>query len=399
MKLLWIAPQPFYSTRGTPMNVRRLAEIAAGAGHEIDLVTYFLGEDPRLPASVRILRSARLPFARRVPIGPSLLKLPLDLLVLARAFSLLRDGTRYDALHGFEEGAWIAALLGRWRRIPFVYDMDSDLEEQTRIARGWYLRGLAPLVAGIDRWALRRAAVAVTVCATLSERARRLAPGVPIHQIEDAPNVAIAADAALARAEVVRRWSLPPGELVVYTGNLEPYQGVELLVQAAPRVLERRPMVVFLVVGGEVPQVEALRALAVSAGGRVVITGARPESEMPAYLAAADVLVSPRSQGTNTPLKLYSYLLSGKPLVATDRPVHTQVVSAEEAMLAEPSPEGIAGGILALLESPELREAIAARARRLAETRFGPGIFRDKALAFLEALEDRVARAPRRGAV
>src|SRR5437870_4251819 len=114
MRLLWIAPQAFYSPRGTPMNVRRLAETIGGAGHSIDLLTYAVGADVPMPPTVRILRAGRLPFVARVPIGPSLAKLALDFGLLFRAARLLRSRSgAYDAMQGFEEGAWIASLLSR----------------------------------------------------------------------------------------------------------------------------------------------------------------------------------------------------------------------------------------------------------------------------------------------
>ena len=64
-----------------------------------------------------------------------------------------------------------------------------------------------------------------------------------------------------------------------------------------------------------------------------IVAGERPASEIPAYLLAADVLVSPRSRGTNTPLKIYQYLRSGKPIVATRLVTHTQVLSDDTAFL------------------------------------------------------------------
>jgi hypothetical protein len=157
MNLLWIAPQPFYAARGTPMNVRRLAETICGLGHEIDLVTYALGEDVALPTGMRVHRARPLGGVRTVPIGPSLVKLPLDLLLYRRALEVLRGAGRIDCLHGFEEGAWIAAALGARHGKPFVYDMDSDLAEQMRDSNRWLFRRLAPAVAAIDALAQRLA--------------------------------------------------------------------------------------------------------------------------------------------------------------------------------------------------------------------------------------------------
>ena len=101
-----------------------------------------------------------------------------------------------------------------------------------------------------------------------------------------------------------------------------------------------------------------------------VFTGERPASDIPAYLGAANVLVSPRSRGTNTPLKIYQYLRSGKPIVATRLLTHTQVLSDQTAILTGISPREFAGGILAAIGDPDRAAAVGRRARDLAETKY-----------------------------
>jgi glycosyltransferase involved in cell wall biosynthesis len=98
--------------------------------------------------------------------------------------------------------------------------------------------------------------------------------------------------------------------------------------------------------------------------------GQRPAEEIPSYLEAADVLVSPRSSGTNTPLKIYQYLRCGRPIVATRLLTHTQVLDDEIAVLTEATPEGFAEGILAVLREPAMGRAIGERARQLAKTKY-----------------------------
>jgi glycosyltransferase involved in cell wall biosynthesis len=82
------------------------------------------------------------------------------------------------------------------------------------------------------------------------------------------------------------------------------------------------------------------------------------------------VLVSPRSSGTNTPLKIYQYLRCGRPIVATRLLTHTQVLDDDIAVLTEATPQGFGAGILALLRDPARGAAIGARARHLAETKY-----------------------------
>jgi glycosyltransferase involved in cell wall biosynthesis len=138
------------------------------------------------------------------------------------------------------------------------------------------------------------------------------------------------------------------------------------------RVLDRRPDARLVLAGGRSEQIVTARSQAAQAGlgTAVVFAGQRPAEEVPAFLDAADVLVSPRSTGTNTPLKIYQYLRSGRPIVATRLLTHTQVLDDAVAFLTDPTPEGFAAGILAALADPAAARAVGDRARDLAETKY-----------------------------
>jgi glycosyltransferase involved in cell wall biosynthesis len=158
---------------------------------------------------------------------------------------------------------------------------------------------------------------------------------------------------------------------VLYTGTFEAYQGVELLLHASALLAARRPQVRVLVVGGEPQQVERMQALACEASANALIfTGQQAAREIPAFIAAADVLVSPRIRGTNTPLKIYSYLRSGKPIVATDLVTHTQVLTADVSRLVPPDAESLAAALCALVDQPDVRARLAGAALNLARDRY-----------------------------
>jgi glycosyltransferase involved in cell wall biosynthesis len=133
-----------------------------------------------------------------------------------------------------------------------------------------------------------------------------------------------------------------------------------------------RPNVRTLLVGGEPAQVDAVRqqARAAGVGDVIVFTGQRPSEEIPAFLDAATLLVSPRSRGTNTPLKIYQYLRAGRPIVATRLLTHTQVLDDEVAILTEATPEGFAQGLLAAIDEPALAARVGQRAQALADARY-----------------------------
>jgi len=86
---------------------------------------------------------------------------------------------------------------------------------------------------------------------------------------------------------------------------------------------------------------------------KVIFLDRVPPSRVSFYISLADVLVSPRLSGTNTPLKIYSWLKSGKPIVATDLWTHTQVLSREQAILVDPDPQSLVRGIEFALKNPE----------------------------------------------
>ncbi len=165
-----------------------------------------------------------------------------------------------------------------------------------------------------------------------------------------------------------RDLGLPALPVVLYSGNFEPYQGVTILVDAARMV----PEACFLFMGGEPAEIAALKGRAIMQGAadRCLFSGKRPPTELPAFLAVADVLVSPRHQGQNTPFKIFTYLASGKPLVATRIPTHTQLLDDSLAFLVEPTPEGLATGIRQALSDPAGAQARAARGQALIDREY-----------------------------
>jgi glycosyltransferase involved in cell wall biosynthesis len=174
----------------------------------------------------------------------------------------------------------------------------------------------------------------------------------------------------------------------LYTGTFEHYQGLDLLYGAMAHVAKSRPDARLVMVGGEPAQVVAAKASARALGveAAAIFTGQRPAEEIPAYLDAATVLASPRSTGTNTPLKIYQYLRSGRPIVATRLLTHTQVLSDDIAILADPTPEAFGDAILGALRDPAATAALGARARDVANTRYSDEAFIAKTRAAMEQL-------------
>lgn len=375
MHILMIAPEPFFEPRGTPFSEFHRIRALTSLGHTVDLVTYPFGRDVDLPG-LRIFRCLRPPFISRVGIGPSWKKLPLDLALAMTALRLVIT-RRYQAIHSHEEGGAIGVVLAKTLRVPHLYDMHSSLPQQ--IANFGYdrARWLTRIFARLERFMIRHSRVVIVICPELATTVNAIDPAVPAVLIENAPG---SGDELRAGSGASVRHALgldDAAPIVLYTGTFESYQGLDLLYQAMRLVARDRPDARLVMVGGEPEQVdrarEAVRRLDLD---RVVVfTGQRPFEEMPAYLDAATVLASPRSTGTNTPLKIYQYIRSGRPIVATRLRTHTQVLDDDTAFLAEAEPAAFATAILAALRDPAAARAVGDRARALAEAKYSDAAY------------------------
>lgn len=379
VRILMIAPEPFLEPRGTPFSVYHRAKALVTLGYEVDLVTYPIGKQVTLPG-LRIYRAPALPFIRKVKIGPSLAKFPLDLCLFLTALWRL-CWRRYRYIHTHEEAGVMGVVLAFIFGCKHLYDMHSDLSQQMSNFAFTKSTVLIRCVDMLQKLIVRRADAVIAICPDLEQTVKRLAPGKPVYMIEN-----VAVDEALPPAKesdvalIRQQWKLGTDPVLLYTGTFESYQGIELLLRSVALVRPAFPNARYVLVGGKPEQVEKQRLLAQKLGiaEMVCFVGQRPLEEMPQYMALADILLSPRSEGTNTPLKLYTYLRSGKPILATDIYSHSQILTSHMAMLVPPTQEGLARGALELLNDPELAQRLGAYGQSVAEKNYSWPAFLEK---------------------
>lgn len=168
--------------------------------------------------------------------------------------------------------------------------------------------------------------------------------------------------------------------LVIYAGTLESYQGIDILIEAFKYVVEAVDDTILLILGGTETQVTYYSSLAdkYEISSSCVFTGRVPQSIAKSYASHADVQISSRVSGTNTPLKVYEQLSRDIPLVATNIYSHTQVLDDDVAFLVEPQPQDMASGILAALDPNGTGRQKAANAQRLYEQKYSRTVYTDK---------------------
>ena len=365
MRILKIVPQAFYAPRGTPLSAYHRARELVALGHDVDILTYGIGEPPP-GLDARVFRARGPHFCRTLRAGPSGRKIWLDVLLFASLMGrLCRE--RYDALYAHEEAALLARFAGALFGIPYIYDMHSSLPLQITDWQFSRRRSVVALFRWVERVCVSGACAVVAISPAVARAARSAWP--------DALCIVLAnyfereeAAATGEREKIRARHGVKPEEkLIVYTGSFVALQALDLLLESFPRVLASVPSARLLLVGGTDPEIAQLRALAERLGiaERVILERARPQAEIPGYLAAADVLVSPRVQGINPPGKLLSYLGSGRPVVATDTLVHNQLLTGDCAILTRPDAEGLADGMVLALTDTALNTRMLEASRRV----------------------------------
>lgn len=377
MRILVLAPQPFFVQRGTPIAVKALVEGLAGEGHSVDLMVYPEGEDIEIPG-VTLHRIPGLPGTRRMPPGFSLRKIIADSVMLPKAAWRLGRG-RYDLVIAVEEAAYMALLLKPIFRVPYIFDVDSSIPEQ--IGDKYNLPGwVQGSLEAVERRASRGALAAITCCKALEELVQGYAPDLPIQTLED---VTLVEETLPEEPPQDCRFNEP---VLMYIGNLESYQGVDLLMDSFAEAIADGTPARLVIIGGVEAHIAALQARAEDLGiaDQVSLLGPRPVEKIGQYLAQATVVCSPRTKGRNTPMKVYSYLDSGRPLLATRLPTHTQVLDDDIAMLVEPDPADMARGIRTLLADPALCTRLAAAAGERVQAEYSPVAYRRKLAAFLK---------------
>ncbi len=382
MRILFLAPHPFYQDRGTPIAVHLLLRTLSARGDTVDVVTYHEGDDRTYPG-VTLHRIRHIPAIRNIRPGFSLKKLICDAFLALKAWQLVRRH-HYDVVHAVEESVFIAMAINRLYHVPYLYDMDSSMPQQMVQKERRHLLAF-PMMKRCESAAARGAKHVVAVCDSLAKRAK----------VSGADDVVILRDVSLLSVldgDEEGALDLPPPDNSVtfmYIGNLEPYQGIDLMLEGFAGLSAQPCAARLVIVGGNNAHIAQYRqrAAALGIGNRVHFAGQRPIRMLPRLFEAADVLVSPRIQGRNTPMKIYSYLDSGRPILATRLTTHTQVLTDDTALLAAPKPEAFAEAMLELVQDPDLRQRLAANAKHACDREYSFDVFQQT----VNRLYDRIA--------
>ena len=285
---------------------------------------------------------------------------------------------RPDVIHAHSPSLTGVAAIASARRfgLPVVYEMRASWEDGA-VDHGTDRQGSLRyrLSRALETWVLRRADAVTTICDGL--RRDIVSRGIPEDKVTVIPNavdpVRFRTDGARSPA-LAKRLGLEGTDVVGFIGSFYGYEGLDLLLQALPRMLAQKPSIRLLLVGGGY-QEQALRQQAATAGiaDRIVFAGRVPHDEVQDYYNLVDVFAYPRHRTrlteTVTPLKPLEAMAQGRAVVASDVGGHRELIrDGETGRLFEAgNAAALADAVLALLQDPDAGAAMRAKARRFVE--------------------------------
>ena len=286
--------------------------------------------------------------------------------------------TRPDLIHAHSPvlNALPSLWVGRRQRLPVVYEMRASWEDAA-VDHGTTKEGSLRyrVSRGLESLALRHADQVTTICEGL--RGDIAIRGIPPERITVIPN---AVDVGLFRygvepdARLRRSLGLEGATVIGFAGSFYGYEGLDLLIEAARRMLPRQPRLRVLLVGGG-PQESNLKAQVVAAGmqEQVIFTGRVAHTDVQRYYELIDVLAYPRLPirltELVTPLKPLEAMAQGRMLVASDVGGHRELIRHGETgfLFRAGDPASLAAAIEDLLAKRPLWPQIRRQARSFVE--------------------------------
>jgi glycosyltransferase involved in cell wall biosynthesis len=372
--ILMIAPTSFFADYGCHIRIWQEARALQKLGHRVVITTYHNGDD--MP-DLEIRRSWGVPWIKRAMVGSSRHKIYLDAALSYRALEValrIRPTIIHAHLH---EGALIGAALKRIVRAPLVFDFQGSMTSEMidhHFLSGKDSRLYRPLrqlefIINTQADALitssnNAAQLLRGEFAFPEDRLYTVVDGINTDRFRPlAPSAAWQAEQRQLRAAM----GIPPGrKVVVYLGVLAPYQGINILLEAAQKIVAATPDVHFLIMG--YPGVDRYGKLAETLGiaDHVSLPGRVMYRHSHAYLSLGDVAVAPKMSETEGSGKIPQYMAMGLPIVTFDTPVSREYLGDLGIYAQFGDADDLATKLRLALERPEWARRLGQLGRDLA---------------------------------
>ncbi len=297
---------------------------------------------------------------------------------LARRLAEVIAQVKPDILHAHSPALnGLAALsVARRFRLPVVYEVRAFWEDAA-VDHGTTREGSVRyrLTRALETWVMKRVQAVTCICEGL--RSDIIGRGIPAEKVTVIPNAVDVEQFVLggvADPALKKRLGLEGSRVLGFIGSFYAYEGLALLLEALPALLQAAPEVRVLLVGGG-PQDQALKqqAQALNIADKIIFTGRVPHTDVNQYYDLIDVLVYPRLSmrltELVTPLKPLEAMAQGQLFIASDVGGHRELIRDGDTgvLFRAGDATDLATKALDLLAHPERWPALRANGRRFVE--------------------------------
>lgn len=368
MRVLMVAACPFPANRGTPSRILRMAESLSLKGHQVHVVSYHIG-DSSIDVNESLTVHKIKPFFsyNKMEPGPSFKKPFLDFMLAMKIVQISKKQD-IDIIHAHHiEGLASSILASKILRIPLIYDAHVHVTNELEILGVFSNTSLLKdLTLFFEKLFINRSTAIVAVSNELGDILSSF--GYPDNKIwiiptgtnlEHFENIL----SSESKNNIKKSFGLSEQEpLIMYTGTITPYQGLEYLIDSMELLLRKLPSAKLIIVGdGDIEKYRKLceqKKIAES----VIFTGEKPFHEIPSLLSIADVVVSPRTEASGIPQKLTNYMAAGAPVVAFKGSAKILEHKKTGYIVENEDVNGFAEGMFQLIEDAQLNDYLSKNA-------------------------------------
>lgn len=364
LRILMIAPTPYFADRGCHVRIYEEARALTKLGHEVCIVTYHLGRD--MPG-VRVVRTPHVPWYNKLEAGPSWHKPYLDMLLLWKSLTEARS-FRPHLIHAhLHEGALIGAVLKGVLRIPLLFDYQGSLSGES-LNHGFFRDPslILKLFKGLERTIDRLADRIITSSDKGRQELIREWGMAPEKVTDLIDGVDTEIFRPCSRSEARRELGIPEDvKLVVYLGLFNRYQGVDLLLDVISLVRSEDPDVRFLLMGFPDEEYQ-VKAAEMGIDDVITFTGRVCYDRAPFFLSAGDLAVSPKLAQTEANGKLFNYIACGLPTVVFDNQVNREILGDDGIYVEQGNTRSLADTLISAIHNSDLMLQLSEQVRERA---------------------------------
>lgn len=396
MRILMVAACPFPANRGTPSRILRMSESLSSRGHQVHVVSYHIN-DPRIDVNEDVNVHRIKPFFRytKMEPGPSFKKPLLDILL---AIEILQKSKKYDIeiIHAHHiEGLVSSIFASKILNIPLVYDAHVHVTNELEILGIVSNKSLSrKVILWFEKLFINRATAIVAVSKELADILNSFGypedkiwivpTGTNLEHFRNEINYEI-------KSELKKSLGITDREkIIMYTGTLTPYQGLEYLIDSIEILVKNIPSTKLIIVGdGDINKYRKL-VNEKNVSNSVIFTGEKPFKEIPSYLSIADVAVSPRTESSGIPQKLTNYMAAGVPIVAFKGSSKILEHKKTGYIVENGDIKGFADGMIELIEDAHLHEYLAKNAAEEVENFMWPNLVKKCEECYIKIMNKRL---------